>query len=288
MDKVTGARPALNPAVEKLKQELLIAGYSAKTIKMYAFYAQSFLDFANKPAGEITREDIVGYLVKMKQGRNVSNATLSLIHSSLKFLFNNYLHKKIVDDIKVAKKAKKLPVILSKDEVKSLIRAVRPGRNRLIVEFLYSSGCRVSEAVKLKTEHINLKEGTGRVAGGKGNKDRMIILSKEWIKDINKYLKKKRVQSQFVFSKKNGKPLSTDTVQRIIRAATQKAGIGKQVTPHSLRHAYATHLLEAGENIRKIQELLGHSSLSTTQIYTKVSTQQLKKVKSPLDFAFQS
>ncbi|AJF60557.1 MAG: tyrosine-type recombinase/integrase [Candidatus Diapherotrites archaeon] len=283
MDKVTGARPALNPAVEKLKQELLIAGYSAKTIKMYAFYAQSFLDFANKPAGEITREDIVGYLVKMKQGRNVSNATLSLIHSSLKFLFNNYLHKKIVDDIKVAKKAKKLPVILSKDEVKSLIRAVRPGRNRLIVEFLYSSGCRVSEAVKLKTEHINLKEGTGRVAGGKGNKDRMIILSKEWIKDINKYLKKKRVQSQFVFSKKNGKPLSTDTVQRIIRAATQKAGIGKQVTPHSLRHAYATHLLEAGENIRKIQELLGHSSLSTTQIYTKVSTEELKKVVSPLD-----
>jgi len=141
----------------------------------------------------------------------------------------------------------------------------------------------VSECVNLKVNDINLKEKIGRIVAGKGNKDRVIILSREWAKYLKKYLDKKKVKSEFVFSKKNGKSLSTDTVQRIIRIAAEKAGIQKHVTPHTLRHSYATHLLEAGENIRKIQELLGHSNLNTTQIYTHVSVEDLKKVESPLD-----
>ena len=187
------------------------------------------------------------------------------------------------EDIKIPKKAKKLPVILTRDEVKALIGAAKLGRNRLIVEFLYSSGVRVSELTKLKIEDINLKEKIAKVVGGKGNKDRIIILSDKWVKKIKKYLDKRKIKNPWLFSKKNGKPLSVDTIQRIIKEAAQKAGIQKEVTPHKLRHSFATHLLEAGENIRKIQELLGHSSLNTTQIYTHVSVDQLKKVVSPLD-----
>ena len=152
-----------------------------------------------------------------------------------------------------------------------------------MLQFMYGSGSRVSEVVKLKVEDINFKERTAMIRGGKGNKDRMIIISKEWIKGVKKYLKKKKIQSDFVFSKKNGKNLSTDTVQRIVRESAEAARINKHVTPHSLRHSYATHLLEAGTNIRYIQALLGHSSLNTTQIYTNVANEQLKKVQSPLD-----
>ena len=205
------------------------------------------------------------------------------MHAALHFFFHKVMNKKIVEEIKIAKKATKLPTVLSKDEVKALIKATSPKRDRLIVEFLYSSGCRVSEAVKLKEENMNFKERIAAIKGGKGNKDRTIILSKEWLKKAKKYLAGKKVKTPYVFSKKNGKSLSTDTIQRIVKNAAKKAGIQKKVTPHSLRHSFATHLLEAGENIRNIQVLLGHSALNTTQIYLKVSTEELKKVQSPLD-----
>ncbi len=269
--------------IERARQELVISGYSQKTMQMYMMYINEFLDKTNKPTEEIARTDIVSFMANKKQGKNVSNATLALVHSSLKYFFHKVLHKNIVEDIKIPKKGKKIPVVLSRDEIKALIHATKPGRNRLIVEFLYSSGARVSEVTKLKLEDLNLKEKIAKVVGGKGNKDRMIILSEKWAKNIKKYLDKRKIKNPWLFSKKNGKPISTDTIQRIIKKATEKAGITKHVTPHKLRHSYATHLLENGENIRKIQELLGHQSLNTTQIYTHVSLEQLKKVTSPLD-----
>jgi integrase/recombinase XerD len=189
----------------------------------------------------------------------------------------------VLEEIKIPKKAKTLPKVLTKDEIRLLFQNTHHGRNRLMLQFMYGSGCRVSEVVKMKIEDINFKERTAAIRGGKGNKDRMIILSKEWVSDVKRYLDKKRIKSEFVFSKKNGKNLSTDTLQRITRQAAAKAGINKHVTCHSLRHSYATHLLEAGTNIRYIQSLLGHSSLNTTQVYTNVASEQLKKVISPLD-----
>ncbi|MFH1256369.1 MAG: site-specific tyrosine recombinase/integron integrase [Candidatus Diapherotrites archaeon] len=270
--------------LKKFRQELLISGYSVRTQKMYVFFVEKFLASAGKPANACERDDIVSFLAQMKEKRNSSNATLALAHSALRFFFHSYLHKKIVEDVRIAKKAKKLPSILTKEDVSSLFKATKGGRNRLLLQLLYSSGLRVSEAVKMRIQDIDLKEHTARVKGGKGNKDRVVILSKQWAKDIKKYLKKKKVKSEFVFSKKTtSAPISTNTVERIVSLAAKKAGIAQRVTPHVLRHSFGTHLLEAGENIRTIQELLGHSSLSTTQIYTHVSTTALKKVQSPLD-----
>jgi len=280
-------KTALTPENEGLMgrfgQEIAISGYSRRTLEMYEMYARAFLGHAKKPAKECTRDDIVSFLAHMKQDRGSSNATLALVHASLKFFFHTFLHTKIIEDIKIPKREKKLPTVLSKDEVKALIKAAKHGRNRLIVEMLYSSGLRVSELANMRAEDVDLRERTGRVKAGKGAKDRVIILSKEWCSDIKRYLKRKKVKSEFLFSKKNGKRISVDTVQRIIRNAAEKAEIHKHVTPHSMRHSFATHLLEGGENIRKIQVLLGHSNLNTTQIYTKVSTEELKKVRSPLD-----
>ncbi|MBT4192390.1 MAG: tyrosine-type recombinase/integrase [Candidatus Diapherotrites archaeon] len=268
--------------LKEFKQELIIAGYSEKTLKMYQIYMREVLKFIAKDPQEITERDLIGYLATKKE-KGCSNATLSLIHAAMKYFFKTYLKRNIVDEIKTPKKAKSLPKILSKQEIKDLFKATHFGRNRLMLQFMYGSGCRVSEVVKIKVEDVNLKERTAMIRSGKGNKDRLIILSKDWIKGLKKYLKKKKIKSEVIFSKKNGKTLSTDTVQRIVRESAQKAGINKHVTPHCLRHSYATHLLEAGTNIRYIQALLGHSSLNTTQIYTNVASEQLKKVESPLD-----
>ncbi|MBN2127550.1 MAG: tyrosine-type recombinase/integrase [Candidatus Diapherotrites archaeon] len=267
--------------MQEFRNELSITGYSQKTIKMYTIYLKKFLEFAGKKPEETTRGDIVSFLAEKRT--KVNSTTLALIHSSLKFYFHKIKKIKILEDVPSPKKSKPLPVVLTKEEIIQLIKFSGKGRNRLIVKLLYSSGLRVSELTKLKTEDINLKEKIARVKSGKGNKDRVIILSEKWCKEIKKYIDSKKIKSVFVFSKKNGTPLSTDSIERIIRIATKKAGIEKHVTPHKLRHSFATHLLEAGENIRKIQELLGHSNLSTTQIYTHVSTNELKKVKSPLD-----
>ncbi|MCR4368832.1 MAG: tyrosine-type recombinase/integrase, partial [archaeon] len=235
-----------------------------------------------KPPEQIARVDIIGFLAGMKE-KGVSNATLALVHSSLKFFFSKVSKNPVMLDVKAPKKAKYLPTVLTKDETRSLLKAARLGRNRLLLQFIYSTGVRVSESVKMNVDDVNFKEHMGKVRSGKGAKDRIIILSKNWCKLAKKYVEKRKAKSPWLFCKKNGKPITSDTVQRIVRNAAKKAGIHKEVTPHVLRHSFATHLLEAGENIRKIQELLGHSNLNTTQIYTHVSTEQLKKVNSPLD-----
>ena len=267
---------------KEFKQELIIAGYSPKTLSMYMIYVKESLRTIDKDPKEIVERDIIGYLADKKE-KGCSNATLALVHAALKYFFKEYLKLDTVNDVKTPKKGKSLPKVLTKDEIKLLFKATHFGRNRLMLQFMYGSGSRVSEVVKLKIEDLNFKEKTAMIRGGKGNKDRMIILSKNWLKSLKKYLDKKKIKSEFVFSKKNGKTLSTDTVQRITKESAKKAGITKHVTPHSLRHSYATHLLEAGVNIRYIQSLLGHANLNTTQIYTSVASEQLKKVESPLD-----
>ncbi len=276
----------LNPNFEsiltQLKQELIVEGYSSKTIKMYLIYTREMIYFINKPLAALVKQDLISYLAHKKEV-GCNNATLSLVHAAMQYLFKKNHMKAILEEIKIPKKAKSLPKVLTRDEIKKLFESTHFGRNRLMLQFMYGSGCRVSEVTKIKVEELNFKERTATVRAGKGNKDRIIILSKEWIHGIKKYLAKKKIQSEFVFSKKNGKPITTDTIQRIVRAAAINAGINKHVTPHCLRHSYATHLLEAGTNIRYIQTLLGHSSLNTTQIYTSVANDQLKKVVSPLD-----
>ncbi|OQA32129.1 MAG: putative tyrosine recombinase XerC-like protein [archaeon ADurb.Bin336] len=268
--------------VVQIKQELIVEGYSSKTIKMYLIYISDFFKYIKKEIKDLTKNDILAFLAYKKE-TGCDNATLSLIHAALKYLFKKNKVLFLLEDIKIPKKAKTLPKVLTRNEIKELFSKTKFGRNRLMLQFMYGSGCRVSEVTKIKVEDLNLKERTAIIRGGKGNKDRIIILSKEWIHGIKKYLNKKKIKSEFVFSKKNGKPINTDTIQRIVRETAKKAGFTKKVTPHCFRHSYATHLLETGTNIRYIQALLGHSNLNTTQIYTNVANQQLKKIQSPLD-----
>lgn len=263
--------------LDQLKTELRIRGFSPLTVRNYSFFVDKFFKFINKDPGSLNQEDVKKYLASLFDTK--SKNTIMLAAASIKFLYKEILHKEI-SDVKMPKKDKILPEVLTKAEVSKLLSFTETKKSKLILALLYSSGIRVSELVNLKPGDLDFEEKIGKVRLGKGSKDRMFIISEELSKDIKQYLRKKK-DYIYIFSK--DKPLTTRNIQKIVKNTRQKAGISKKVTPHTLRHSFATHLLEEGTDIRLIQSLLGHSSLSTTQIYTHVSTEQIKKIENPLD-----
>jgi integrase/recombinase XerD len=267
------------PNLEKLETELKLRAFSPRTIKSYLFYNKKFLEFIKKEPEQVVEDDIKKYIVNL-MGRNISPKSIIMIKAALKFFYDEVLEKNIVN-IKSPKVSKSLPVVLTKEEVKTLINSVENEKHRLIIALLYSSGVRLSELLNLKVGDIELNEKIGWVRSGKGAKDRLFILPNVLIVDLKKHFRSKK-ESDFIFEGYKGQ-MTPRNVQKIVSSSAKKAGITKPVHVHTLRHSFATHLLESGEDIRKIQELLGHSNLSTTQIYTHVSTEELKKIKNPLD-----
>ena len=265
---------------KKISTELKIQGKSQRTIETYTSFNLSFLNFIKKQPEKITEDDVKEYLAYLISEKKYDPASVSLARSSLKFFYDSILRKNLFINIKTPKKQRKLPEVLSKEEIKKLIEAAQSLRDKLLIEFMYSSGLRLSECLKITKENVNLNEKTGIIKSGKGNKDRFFILSEKLIVDLQEYLKTH--QESLIFSGRKGF-LNPRTVEKIINNTAKRAGIKKRVYCHLLRHSFATHLLEFGVDIRKIQELLGHSNLQTTQIYTRVSIEELRKVKSPLD-----
>lgn len=263
-------------AVQRLRTELKLRGFSPLTVRNYGFFAEKFLEHCSKPAEEVTEDDAKGYLSSLFDTK--SKNTIMLAAASLKFFYQEVLGKSFAA-VKMPKKEKRLPAVLSKEEVKALLGAAETEKSRLLMSLLYSSGLRVSEVVHLRVSDIDFSGKTGWVRKGKGSKDRLFALSGRLIGEIRSYLERK--ENEYVFSR--SKPLTTRNVQKIVRRAALRAGLTKKVTPHTLRHSFATHLLEQGTDIRVIQAMLGHSSLSTTQVYTHVSGEQIKLVKNPLD-----
>ncbi|MEK6858641.1 MAG: site-specific tyrosine recombinase/integron integrase [Nanoarchaeota archaeon] len=262
--------------IEQLQTELKLRGFSPLTVRNYTFFVKKFITHAHKNASDLTEEDAKNYLASLIEAR--SKSTTMLAAASLKFFYVEVLKKQFAT-VKVPKKEKRLPEVLTKEEVKSLIASCDTMKSRLMVSFLYSSGLRVSELVKLRVQDLRFDEKIGWARSGKGGKDRMFILSDQLGKELKDYVKRR--QNEFLFSKE--KPLTTRNVQKIIKRLRDKANLQKKVTPHTLRHSFATHLLEGGTDIRLIQTLLGHASLSTTQLYTHVSSEQLKRIENPLD-----
>ena len=264
--------------IDKLKAELKIRGFSPLTVRNYSFFVQKFLEKSNKKSEDLNEDDVKLYLSELFDTK--SRNTIMLAAASLKFLYSEVLGKDF-SKIKMPKKEKRLPEVLNKEEVKNLIDSSDNTKSRLIISLLYSSGIRVSELVNLKLDDLNLGDKTGWVRKGKGNKDRLFTLSENLSNELKEYIDTRCVGNKYIFSK--DKPLTTRNIQKIIKGTRFRAKINKKVTPHTLRHSFATHVLEQGTDIRVIQALLGHSSLSTTQVYTHISSEQLKKVANPLD-----
>lgn len=267
--------------LKKLETELKIRGFSKKTLNSYVFHNKRFLEFCGKDTGDVNEQDIKDYMAHMMD-KGLKPSSVSLSISALRFLYDEMLGKNVFAKIKLPKLEKKLPTVLSKEEIGNMLNVTKNFKHKLLIAFMYSSGLRVSECVSIKIDDLDLKEKMGIVRAGKGKKDRNIILSESFIKDLKSFLEKRNDENPYVFSVKE-RHVSVRQAQRVVTEAAKKAGIKKRVFCHAIRSSFATHLLEAGTDIRVIQELLGHSNLATTQRYTKVSTEQLKKVRSPLD-----
>lgn len=269
-------------SLKKLETELKLRGFSKQTARMYLFYNRKFLKYIRKTPENVTEDDIREYLAHKISEHSLSNASISLIKASLKFFYTE-IHGKNISTIKTPKASKKLPVILSRREIKDLIISTKNQKHKLLIELLYSSGLRLSECINLKHTDLDLNESIGWVRSGKGQKDRIFIISDMFKKSLLEYREKNGNNgNDYIFSV-SGKKMSARGIQHAIKVSARRCGIEKKVHVHTLRHSFATHLLENGVDIRKIQNLLGHSNLQTTQIYTQVSSEEIKKIRSPLD-----
>ena len=267
--------------LKKLEVELKISKNSDYTLRNYTDCNKKFLEYIKKNPEDVNEDDVKYYLADNLS--KSSSSTLIIFLSALRYAYSNVLHKDITLGIKRPKKEKRIPTVLTKDEVKKLINSIAAKKSRLMVSFMYACGFRVSELVNMKVKDLNFEEKIGNVRQGKGKKDRVFNIPDFLLEDLKIQAdKQKEEKKEYLFTGPKEK-LSERNLQKIISLAAKHAGIKKDVHCHTLRHSFATHLLENGTDIRKIQELLGHSDLSTTQIYTHISREELKKIKSPLD-----
>ncbi len=268
--------------LKKLEVELKLRGFSQKTLDTYLSNVRLFLDRIKKDPIETEEEDLKLYFAELISDKQLSPRSIAVKKSSIKFFYDNVIGKNIVT-FKTPKIPKSIPIFLTKEELRKLFNSTVSKKSLLIMRLLYATGLRVSECVNLKTSDMELKNNIAWVRAGKGGKDRPIFFSDKLSKELERYIQTLDEEEQYLFPGRSNGHLSTRNLQKIISNAAKKAKIPKKVTAHKLRHSFATHNLDKGVDIRIIQELLGHSDLSTTQIYTHVSKEQLKKVKNVLD-----
>lgn len=267
--------------LEKIEQELKLSNYSRRTVKSYVSCLEDYFRHAENVKKDPDIPLIRKYLLE-KQERGISSQTMNLHLHAIKYLYREILKSRVPIEIGFAKTASRLPVVLSRDEIGEIIQEISNAKHRMMVSLAYASGLRVSEVVGLKARDIALSELTVHVKGAKGNKDRITVFPARLSASMRNLLAGKSGQD-YLFESERGGKLTERTAQKILENALKRAGIKKGATFHSLRHSFATHLLENGVDIRYVQELLGHANIRTTQIYAKVTNPMLKNIKSPLE-----
>lgn len=267
--------------LRKLEIELKISKNSSYTLRNYLKANKKFLEKVGKDPSEIQEDDVKEYVAENLSEKASTSVILFL--AAIRYAHINILKKDPTAGIRRPKREKKLPAVLTKQEIKLLLNKADSKKSFLMVSLMYACGMRVSELTSLKISDLDFEEKIGHIRQAKGKKDRIFNIPSQLFKQL---FKQANIQREFgheyLFSGPKGR-LSSRNLQKIVSNLAKKAGIKKDVHCHTLRHSFATHLLENNVDIRKIQELLGHADLSTTQIYTHISTEELKKIKSPLD-----
>ena len=271
-------------------------GLSENTINSYGIDLKLFLEYLREneiPSfKQVNKEVIVNYM-QSEKNNNKANSSILRSVSSLRKFFQYLAQEKIIEKdpmllIDTPKKKQHLPQVLTKEEVEKLLHSPNTGqvlglRDRAMLELMYATGLRISEIINLKLEDLHLTMGTLQTLG-KGHKERIVPVGDEAIKWINRYLEEarpkllKQKRSNYLFLNFHGNNLTRQGVWKNLKAEVRKAGIQKNITPHTLRHSFATHILENGADLRIVQELLGHADISTTQIYTHLSNKQLADI----------
>lgn len=266
--------------LNKSKRVLKLKNYSTKTLKTYLLYIKEYIRFS-KNAGIKNKQKAIEEFLLDKHKRQQSPQTINLALNAIKFLYAKVLKDPQKIDLKFAKRSKKLPVVLSHAEIEKIIEATDNAKYKLMISLGYACGLRVSEVINLKVADLHIDELVVHIKNAKGKKDRISVLPKKLQNDLRNIVAGKNA-SDFVFTSNRGGKLTTTSLQKMFRKSFRKVKINKPATFHSLRHSFATHLLENGTDVRYVQELLGHSNIRTTQIYTQVTNPKLKNIKSPL------
>lgn len=268
----------------KMKMEMELRGYSPKTIKNYTLHVANFAKFYNKSPEFLGENELREYLHYCITERKLNGSSVNYIHSSLKFFYTKILSRQWnIDKLSRVKERKRLPVVLSPEEIKAIFDATHNIKYKAILMTIYSAGLRISEACNLKITDIDSKNMQIFIREGKGNKDRYSILSNANLKILREYWKIFKPKEYLFSGRYRSDSISPRSVQRVFEEVIRQTGITKHATIHSLRHSFATHLLDAGTDICYIQRLLGHTRISTTTIYLHLRRMDLLNIKSPLD-----
>ncbi|GBE16923.1 tyrosine recombinase XerC [bacterium BMS3Abin15] len=267
--------------LKQTENELKLRNYSPKTIKSYLGCLEDFLS-AKKNNLENIDVDFIRSFLLGKQDKKMSPQTINLYLNAIKFFYREIIKSPQKIDLKFAKRSLKLPIVLSRAEIVNIIDNITNKKHKLLISLTYAAGLRVSETTNLKIKDVDVEELSIHIKGAKGNKDRITIFPEKIKFDIINTINSKD-KNDFIFESERGGKLTEWTAQKVFENALEKAKINKDATFHSLRHSFATHLLENGVDVRYVQELLGHSNIRTTQIYTKVTNPSLRNIKSPLE-----
>jgi site-specific recombinase XerD len=270
--------------IEKFKQFLRSKRYSESTIATYSEALKSFLVFfRDKPTAEITNSDVIiynnEYILKNNLSASYQNQTINAIKLFFKIIHDS---KMVTEELHRPKNAKTLPNVLSKEEALRLIELTSNLKHKTLLALIYSAGLRISEAINMKITDIDSQRMLIHVKNAKGKKDRYTLLSTKVLGLLKEYYTIYKPKT-FLFEGQSGEQYSSRSAQAVLHQSAKKAGITKQISLHTLRHSFATHLLENGTDLRYIQDLLGHSSPKTTMIYTHVSSTSLKNIINPFD-----
>ena len=267
----------MEEVIEEFETYLDLEGKSPNTVRMYSYYVRRYLEWG----GKLNARSALRFLARLRK-EGYSNKSLNLVVQALRAYFRFEGYDEEAEKLKPPKVPKSLPKALTKEEVKRLLSVIPPTRkrDRLIVLLLYGAGLRVSELCNLRKDDVDFERALIVVRGGKGAKDRVVPIPAFLLGEIGSYLAGRNDESEYLLVEERREKkdrISPKTVWYLLRKYGEKAGV--KVTPHMLRHSFATHMLENGVDIRAIQELLGHSNLSTTQIYTKVTVEHLRKAQ---------
>lgn len=269
--------------VDEFSQWLAIKGYSRSTIKNYRAALKPFLTQLKIPLEKVTAKEVQTYALTRIKKDNISFSTQKQILGAIKLFYKELYGKHLkIDYLYPDRQEKLLPVVLSKQEVAKLLGCIDNLKHQTIITCIYSAGLRISEVIKLKVRDIDSDRMVITIKNAKGYKDREVMLSKKLLELLRKYYVAYKPQD-YLFEGQV-KPLYSETsIRKLFTNALKKANIQKKATVHTLRHSFATHLLENGTDIRYIQEFLGHNSIKTTQIYTHLLTNHKATIQSPLD-----
>lgn len=270
---------------DRMLAELELRGMSAATQRSYLICCRVFVAYFMKSPEQLGAEHIKEFLLHLKRQRNAGPSCVGVYVAAIRFLYRAVLRNRdVVEDLPRPRIPKKLPDVPSREEVETILSSVRSLKYRTILIAAYGAGLRISEALRIRVEDIDSKRMLLHVRGAKQAKDRFVLLSPRLLEALRRYWVEAKPRGPYLFpNTRLRQPVSNDAVRKVLKQALDEVGFKKRVTLHSLRHGFATHLLEDGTDIRLIQVLLGHSSIQTTAHYTRISAQHMQTVTSPLD-----